>query len=134
MRTAKKTWKLLIIIHQYPVVEMASNEESVSVSSMTILRNWMPFGIKTLSDKNENFHLKYKAFFSYTLSCEYRVVINKYSRLLFTSEDRLWANLRVPRARTIDEYDVTMPVSYIRRTSEINCSDVRKGCPRRYQW
>ena len=33
--------------------------------------------------------------FSYTLSREYRVVRNRYSRLLFTSEDRLCANLRV---------------------------------------
>ena len=31
----------------------------------------------------------------YTLSSEYRVVRNRYSRLLFTSEDRLCANLRV---------------------------------------
>ena len=28
------------------------------------------------------------------------------------------------RARTIDEYDVTMPVSYIRMTSQTNCGDV----------
>ena len=28
------------------------------------------------------------------------------------------------RARTIDEYDVTMPVSSVRATSQINCSDV----------
>ena len=33
--------------------------------------------------------------FSCTLSREYRVVRNRYSRLLFTSEDRLCANLRV---------------------------------------
>ena len=32
-------------------------------------------------------------FISYTLSREYRVVRNRYSRLLFTSEDRLCANL-----------------------------------------
>ena len=32
---------------------------------------------------------------SYTLSHEYRVVSNRYSRLLFTSEDRLCANLCV---------------------------------------
>ena len=28
------------------------------------------------------------------------------------------------RAWTIDEYDVTMPVSYIRVTSQINCGDI----------
>ena len=33
--------------------------------------------------------------FSYTLSREYRVAGYRYSRLLFTSEDRLCANLRV---------------------------------------
>ena len=33
--------------------------------------------------------------FSYTLSREYRVVRIRYPRLLFTSEDRLCANLRV---------------------------------------
>ena len=37
------------------------------------------------------------------------------------------------RAGTIDEYDVTMLVSYIRVTSQINCGDVtilkRKDCP-----
>ena len=32
---------------------------------------------------------------SYTLSREYRVARYRYSRLLFTSEDRLCANLRV---------------------------------------
>ena len=34
-------------------------------------------------------------FISYTLSREYRVVRYRYSRLLFISEDRLCANLRV---------------------------------------
>ena len=33
--------------------------------------------------------------FSYTLGREYRVMRNRYSWLLFTSEDRLCANLRV---------------------------------------
>ena len=42
--------------------------------------------------------------FSYTLSREYRVVINRYSWLLFTSEDRLYASWHV--------------------TSQINCGDV----------
>ena len=35
----------------------------------------------------------YMSTFSYTLSREYRVVRDRYSRLLFTSEDRLCANL-----------------------------------------
>ena len=38
--------------------------------------------------------------FSYTLSREYRVVRSWYSRLLFTSEDRLCANLRVQEQST----------------------------------
>ena len=38
--------------------------------------------------------------FSYTLSREYRVVRNRYSRLLFTSEDRFCANLRVQEQST----------------------------------
>ena len=37
---------------------------------------------------------------SYTLSREYRVVRYRYSRLLFTSEDRLFANLRVHEQST----------------------------------
>ena len=37
---------------------------------------------------------------SYTLSREYRVVRNRYSRLFFTSEDRLCANLRVQEQLT----------------------------------
>ena len=46
---------------------------------------------------------------SYTLSRENQVVRNRYSRLLLTSEDRLCAYSRMQR--TIDEYDVTMPVA-----------------------
>ena len=38
--------------------------------------------------------------FSYTLSREYRVVRNRYSRLLFTNEDRICANLRVQEQST----------------------------------
>ena len=37
---------------------------------------------------------------SYTLSREYRMVRNRYSRLLFTIEDRLCANLRVQEQST----------------------------------
>ena len=37
---------------------------------------------------------------SYTLGREYRVMSNRYSRLLFTSEDRLCANLRVQEQST----------------------------------
>ena len=57
--------------------------------------------------------------FSCTLSREYRVVRYRYSRLLFTSEDRLCANLRVQ-----EQYDITMPVPRVRVTSQINCDDV----------
>ena len=38
--------------------------------------------------------------FSYTLGREYRVMRNRYSRLLFASEDRLCANLRVQEQST----------------------------------
>ena len=37
---------------------------------------------------------------SYTLSREYRVARNRYSRLLFTSEDRFCTNLRVQEQST----------------------------------
>ena len=37
---------------------------------------------------------------SYTLGHEYQVIRNRYSRLLFTSEDRLCANLRVQKQST----------------------------------
>ena len=37
---------------------------------------------------------------SYTLGREYRVMRNRYSRLLFTSEDRICANLRVQEQST----------------------------------
>ena len=43
------------------------------------------------------------------LSHEYQVVRNRYSWLLFTSED---------------EYDVIMPVPHVRVMSQINCGDV----------
>ena len=32
---------------------------------------------------------------------------------------------QLARARTINEYDATMPVSYIRVTSQITCGDVK---------
>ena len=38
--------------------------------------------------------------YSYTLSREYRVMRYRYSRLLFTSEDRICANLRVQEQST----------------------------------
>ena len=60
--------------------------------------------------------------YSHMLSREYRVVRIRYSRLLFTSEDRSCANLCVQEK--IDEYDVTMPVSRVRVTLQINCDDV----------
>ena len=59
--------------------------------------------------------------FSYTLSREYRVV-----RSIFAAVIHQWRSplRQFARARTIDEYDVTMPVAYIRVTSQINCGDV----------
>ena len=59
---------------------------------------------------------------SYTLSREYRVVRNRYSRLLSPK----WRSpfCQFARARTIDDYDVTMPVTGVRVASQINYSDV----------
>ena len=58
---------------------------------------------------------------SYTLSREYRVVRYRYSLLVFASEGRLCANLRVQEQST----NMTSQCqSYIRVTSQINCGDV----------
>ena len=45
---------------------------------------------------------------------------------IFTAVIHLWRSplRQFARARTIDEYDVTMLVSYICMTSQINCGDV----------
>ena len=45
---------------------------------------------------------------------------------IFTTVIHYWRSTlrQFGRARTIDEYDVTMPVSYIRVTPQINCNDV----------
>ena len=77
------------------------------------LKNSMPYDIdnvgKTQSlrfvrkDFDPLHHLKnYEKyfFFSYTLSREYRVARNRYSRLLFTGEDRFCANLHVQQQLT----------------------------------
>ena len=53
---------------------------------------------------------------SYMVSREYRVVWNRCSRLLFTSEDRLCANF--VRARKIDEYDVKMLAPRVRAVTD----------------
>ena len=50
--------------------------------------------------KQQKDPLVFIIYFSYTLSCEYRVVRNWYSQLLFTSEDRVCANLRVQEQST----------------------------------
>ena len=46
--------------------------------------------------------------------------------LIFTAVIHQWRSplRQFARARTINEYDVTMPVSYICVTSQINCGDV----------
>ena len=46
--------------------------------------------------------------FSYTLSREYRVMRNRYSPLLFTSEDRLCTNLRVQDNRRIRRHNASI--------------------------
>ena len=56
-------------------------------------------GPQTDSDINTFLHMPIVKI-SYTLSREYRVVRSRYSRLLFTSEDRLCANLRVQEQST----------------------------------
>ena len=48
----------------------------------------------------DSFILKTMVIFSYTPSREYRVVRNRYSRLLFTSEDRFCANVHVQEQLT----------------------------------
>ena len=50
----------------------------------------------------------------YTLSRQYRVVINQYSGLMFTSEDRLCANLRL-------QENSTMLDPRVRLASQIKC-------------
>ena len=50
--------------------------------------------IKKFNLKKKGTKTHFTNTFSNTLSREYRVVRNRYSRLLFTSEDRLCANLR----------------------------------------
>ena len=74
-------------------------------------------GIKELIWSTPQHHKPHLSCISYTPGREYRVAGNRYSRLLFTSEDRLCAESGP--ARTIDEYDVTiltMPVPLIRLT------------------
>ena len=61
-------------------------------------------------DMLQNYSLK-MTIISYTLNCEYRVVRNWYSRLLFTSEDRLCANLRVQDNRRIWHHNASNPRS-----------------------
>ena len=58
--------------------------------------------------------------FSYALSREYRVAGFRYSRLVFTSEDRLCANLNVQW----QSMNMTKAVSSVRVTSQVNCGDV----------
>ena len=61
-------------------------------------------------------------YISYTLSREYRVVRNQYSRLLFTSEDRLCANLRVQEQSMNLTSQCQHPTFAWRHRS--NCGDV----------
>ena len=58
---------------------------------------------------------------SYRLSREYRMVRNRYSRLLFTSEDRLCANVREQE----QSMNITSQYQYshVCLTSRINCGD-----------
>ena len=56
-----------------------------------------------------------------TLSREYWLAGYWYSQLLLSSEI---AFTPIVRAKTIDEYYVTIPVSRVRMTSLINCGDV----------
>ena len=52
--------------------------------------------------------------------------ISGYDKSIFMVHIHYWRSplRQFARARTIDEYNVTMPVSRIRMTSQINCDDV----------
>ena len=65
-----------------------------------------------------NFSYKTRIHPFYTVSREYRVIGDRYSQLLFTSEDRLCTNLHVQEQLT------NMTSQCIRVTSQINCGDV----------
>ena len=65
------------------------------------MRTGTLYGVKLLADSGANLHMQTTIILiSYTLGREYRVMRNRYSRLLFTSEDRLCANLRVQEQST----------------------------------
>ena len=76
-------------------------------------------------------YVPYWRVISYTLGREYRVVRNRYSRLLFTSEDRLCANLHVQEQST----NMTSQCQYLafawrhRSTVVTSQCEVRKGRP-----
>ena len=60
----------------------------------------------------------------YTLSHENNVARNRYLWLLFPFEDQPCNNLRIQCTRTINEYDLKVPMPCIRMMSQINCVDV----------
>ena len=64
-------------------------------------------------------------YLSYTLGCEYRVMRNRYSRLLFTSEDRICANLRVQEQST----NMTSQCYYISFAWRHRTTVVTSQCP-----
>ena len=81
----------------------------INVNKQHLRQAYMQFNLPNLNRQDSM-----QSRISYTLSREYRVVRNRYSRLLFTDEDRLCANLRE------QEYDVTMPIPHVCMTSQIN--------------
>ena len=68
---------------------------------------------------------------SYTLGREYRVMRNRYSRLLFTSEDRLCANLRVQeQSRNMTSQCQYLAFAWRHRSTVVTSQcEVRKGRP-----
>ena len=113
-----------------------------SLCMTDILHKWVLYGwpmivsvrLYDTIEKQTSFVLLTNVF-SYTLSREYRVMINRYSRLLFTSEDRLCANLRVQEQST----NMTSQCQYLafawrhRSTVVTPQCQVRKDLPWR-QW
>ena len=61
---------------------------------------------------------------SYTLTCEQRMVQNRYIHGCYSLVK--FALRQFARARTIDECDFAMPVPRFRVTSQINCGDATK--------
>ena len=96
-----RSWRNRIFKFKSLILYLAFTLESLYWTTISIYVNINATAgaVKDTLDKAVIFHvlsvLWTRDWCSYTLSREYRVLRNRYSRLLFTSEDRLCANLRV---------------------------------------